>query len=83
MLNSSSNGTNSKAKEVPANSIFFSQAFVTPHPYDKAQIIVHQIPGSGIPMRDYFAAKIAAAFCDEDSGYDSQVQNFAAIARDA
>lgn len=39
---------------------FFNQSYVTPHPIDRAQVLIHPLPGSGIPMRDYFAAQAMA-----------------------
>lgn len=42
---------------------FFNQCFVTPNPIDQRQVMIHPLPGSGIPMRDYFAAQALSWAC--------------------
>jgi len=70
--------TQVKPNDTPA---FFQQMVVTPNPLDRTSMMCVPVPGSGIPMRDYFAAKIATNLMHD--GYDSTNENFPAIARDA
>lgn len=80
------NGANGKATDTKAPDTFFQQYAPVPNPIDPRQITLVPLPGTGIPMRDYFAAKIAAGFAsqsdfDMDTLPDSKYQ--AAIASDA
>ena len=77
------NGANGKATDTKAPDTFFQQYAPVPNPIDPRQITLVLLPGTGIPMRDYFAAKAMTALTIERNGFDVQNYNFPAIARDA
>jgi hypothetical protein len=74
-------------KAMPGNQLeenFFNQCFVTPSPIDPRQVMIHPLPGSGIPMRDYFAAQALTLFALLDgSGDEKRVARMAYKIADA
>lgn len=78
MLTTSKSGESGKAE----NANFFSQVVAMPHPINPREIVVQVIPNTGIPMRDYFAAKIAAGFASLDE-CGNGADDFTVMARDA
>lgn len=76
-------GNLAQGAELPTHEktgLFFPQFLPVPGTL-AGQFSLMLVPGSGIPMRDYFAAKIATNLMHD--GYDSAHENFPAIARDA
>lgn len=53
----SKNGDSGQAGKKP-DTHFFSQIVAFPHPLKPNELIVQVVPETGIPMRDYFAAKV-------------------------
>lgn len=78
------NGANGKAANAKQPETFFTQYIATPGAVH-GQINFVAPPGSGIPMRDYFAAKAMQGFLSPDNGLmiDTDSDNFPAIADDA
>lgn len=79
MLGSNSkNGGSGKAgngeKQLSEN--FFNQCFITPNPIDQRQVLIHPLPGSGIPMRDYFAALAMQALLQTDEGANTDPEMY-------
>ena len=78
------NGANGKAANAAptheTTGLFFPQFIPIPGPLT-GQMQLMLVPGSGIPMRDYYAAKIAGAIAGTLDG--NGLDDYAAIARDA
>lgn len=62
------NGANGKAATTTPPETFFQQFAPVPNPIDPRQITLVPLPGTGIPMRDYFAAKAMHALLATDEG---------------
>lgn len=77
MLSTSKSGESGKA--AASQSSFFVQYFPLQNPLNPRELQMHVLPDSGIPIRDYFAARALALL----SGYDDDADNFSAMARDA
>lgn len=56
MLTANPNGGSGKAGAAS----FFQQVVALPNPLNPREVVVQPIPGTGISMRDYFAAKALA-----------------------
>jgi hypothetical protein len=61
----SSNGDSRLGQESP---LFFQEVIVVPNRLNPSEFVVHQLPATGIPMRDYFAAHALATCIDSFNG---------------
>ena len=76
-------GENGKAANA-APQTFFQQYIPVPNKFNPNEITMVPLPGTGIPMRDYFAAKaMQGLVADLDYINPDHMTNAGAIARDA
>lgn len=79
-INKQSHGNGKAVPVNPLNVFFFPQCVAHPNPLNPREIVITALPGTGIPSRDYFAAKAMQAFLELDGENDYSLSTIAADA---